>query len=133
LQWLSQRLGLDPITVREAWHRLLRLGFIKKAHSANFQRTDSGTETPGEVTNISLRKSHLQDLKLIEEALLELPVELRSTTSVTLSMELSDLAKAKRLIDEFHDRFLELMESKAGDEVYRMSISLFPLTKVEKQ
>ncbi|WP_426908144.1 DUF4423 domain-containing protein, partial [Serratia bockelmannii] len=75
--------------------------------------------------------AHIQDLGLIENALVHLPVELRTTSSITAPILIKDLEKARKLKDEFQDRFMDIMESSEGDEVYRLSISFFPLTQPE--
>ena len=76
-----------------------------------------------------MRKSHLEDLKLIEKSLLENPLHVRDHTSMTLVLNKSDLAKAKELIRIFHDDFSRKIEVNSGEEVYKLSVSLFPLTR----
>jgi hypothetical protein len=51
---------------------------------------------------------------------------------MTLVMNKKDLVKAKELIRLFQDQFTDEIESNPGDEVYRMSIALFPLSQIQE-
>ena len=61
----------------------------------------------------------------------------RDHTSITMAIKRSDLKRAKELIRFFEDRFSEELavkeEQTSGDEVYRLSVSFFPLTKIKEQ
>jgi uncharacterized protein (TIGR02147 family) len=132
--WISKRLGLSEKVVQEAWDRLFRLGHLAK-DGKKIVRTFPRIETSDNLFDLSIQKSHLEDLELIERSLREVPVELRDHTSMTLVMNRKSITKAKELIRIFQDRFSEEVEptpSSPGEEVYKISISLFPLTQLSE-
>jgi uncharacterized protein (TIGR02147 family) len=130
--FISQRLGLPLKTVTEAWERLMRLGHLEKS-GAKIVRKYPRIETSDGLFDLSIRRAHLEDLKMIEKSLLENPIEIRDHTSLTLTVNKKDLTRAKELIRIFQDQFSEEIEKTPGEEVYRLSISLFPLTVLSEE
>lgn len=130
--FIAKRLGLSPRVAEEGWERLLRLGHLKKV-GQKVVREFPRLETSDGILDLSVRKSHLEDVHLIEQSLLEVPLELRDHTSMTVVMNKKDIKKAKELIRLFQDKFSDEIEVDPGEEVYRLSISLFPLSKVTEQ
>ena len=129
--FIAQRLGLPIKIVLEAWERLFRLGHLAKSGKKvirNFPRI----ETTDDMFDLSIQKAHLEDQKLIEKSLLENPVTLRDQRSMTITMNKKDLARAKELIMIFQDQFSAEIETSPAEEVYRLSIALFPLTVVSE-
>jgi uncharacterized protein (TIGR02147 family) len=86
-------------------------------------------KTSDNLKSLSIRKSHLEDLKLIEKSLLDVPLEWRDNTSCTFVINQADLAKAKEMIRIFQSQFLTEIGKDAGDEVYKLTIALYPLTQ----
>lgn len=130
--WISERLGLSTNTIEEAWERLMRLNLIKK-DGKKFIRTFNRLETSDELLNLSVQKSHIQDLELIEKSITQVKPEFRDHTSMTVVVNKKSIAKAKELIRLFQDRFSEETEVNDGDEVYKLSVSFFPLTQITKK
>ncbi len=130
--WIGQRLGLSSKIIQEAWDRLKRLNLIKK-EGKKFIRTYSRLETSDELLNLSVQKSHVKDLELIEKSITQVSPEFRDHTSMTVVINKKSISKAKELIRLFQDRFSEETEVKEGDEVYKLSISFFPLTQISKK
>lgn len=128
VSWIAHRLGLEESTVEEAWERLFRLGQLKKENK-KVVRAYARLETSDNVINLSVQKSHLQDLELKEKSLLNFSPDVRDHTSMTLTLNNNSIPKAKELIRIFQDRFSEEIESTPGEEVYKLSIALFPLTQ----
>lgn len=126
--WISQRLGLSKTVTKEAWQRLFRLGYLSKNAKGKIVRRHPKLTTTSDVIDLSIRRAHLEDLKLIEHALLNVRVEEREVNSVTLALKKKDLVRAKDLIRKFQDEFCDLTESEPADDVYRLSISFIPLT-----
>lgn len=126
--WMAQRLGLSSAIVQEAWDRLFRMGQLKK-EGKKVVRVFPRLETSDNIINLSVQKSHIQDLELKGHSLLNVAPDRRDHTSMTLTMNMKSMAKAKELIRIFQDRFSEEVESSPGDEVYKLSIAFFPLTK----
>lgn len=130
-KWISDRLGISLDAVKETVALLERLEMISK-ENGTFKRTKSRYKTTEDIVNLSLQKSHQQTLELAKVALESNPVEIRDFTWLTFPMDTKKLKLAKTLIRKFQDEFLELMEEKcSADEVYRLAIQMFPLTKVK--
>lgn len=129
--WIAERLGLKLKDVEVAWQRLLRLELIKKV-GKKYVRTFRRLETSDDLLSLSIQKSHIQDLELIEKSITQIKPEHRDHTSMTVVINKKSIAKAKELIRLFQDRFSEETEADQGDEVYKLSISFFPLTQINK-
>jgi transcriptional regulator with XRE-family HTH domain len=131
-QWIARRLGLAVATVEEAWERLFRLGYLAKK-GERVELVTPKLRTTDNLRDLSIRKSHLQDLKLIEKAVLDTPMHLRDNTSSTFIINQSDIPKAKEMIRLFQHQFLTEMGREEGDEVYKISIAVYPLTQVDSE
>ena len=94
------------------------------AHGSVFQRTCS------ENRNI---KSHYENLELARKALDNTPMLARDFSWLTLPADSRLLPEAKRMIRQFEDQLSEFLEAAGAepDEVYRLSVQLFPLTESE--
>lgn len=131
--WIARRLGMANKVVTEALDRLFRLGFLEKTTDGRVARKHANLQTTDDLFSLSIQRSHLEDLKLIEKSLNEIPIHLRDMTSVTFVVNKRDLSKAKEMIRVFQDQFLNRVEANHGEEVYRLSIALFPLTQVQEE
>lgn len=131
IRWISKRLNISESAAQESWERLFRLGYLIK-NGKKIARGKPRLMTSDDFLNLSIQKSHLEDRKLIEKSLIEVPVDLRDHTSMTFVMNKKDIKKAKELIRSFQDQFSEQIESPMGDEVYKISMSLFPLTQINQ-
>lgn len=127
--WMAKRLGMSQQIVGDAWDRLFRLGFLAKS-GTRIVRKHANIETSNDLFDLSIRKAHLEDLKLMENSLFEVPLNLRDHSCITLSVSRKDLPKAKEMIRLFQDQFAHRFEKTSGDEVYRLNVALFPLTQV---
>lgn len=127
--WMARRLGLSITTVQEAWERLLRLGYLEKK-GMQVVRRQPNIKTSDGLLDLSVRKAHLSDLSLIEKSIHEVPLELRDNTSCYFVIDKADLPKAKEFIRIFQSQFLQQFGRDSGEEVYKMTVALFPLTKV---
>ncbi len=128
LPWMAKRLGLNLPVVKEAWERLFRIGFLEQKGRGVVRKFPRLT-TIDNIFDLSLRKSHLEDQRLIEKALLEMEPEVRDIVSMTLALRRQDLGRAKELIRRFQDEFGEKLEKKDADEVYKLTIALYPLSQ----
>ncbi len=129
LNWFSKRIDVSREVLSEAWDRLIRLGFAEKNSSGAYVKKFPQLASSDELLNLSVRKSHLEDLKLAERSLLDLPIEIRDHTSFTLTVNKKDIKKAKEMIRVFQDQFGKKIETIPGEEVYRLNIAFFPLTQ----
>lgn len=130
--WIAGRLGLPRARVEEAILRLKRLDLVKEDRHGKLKRTHARLSTGDNVRDLAIQRAHRQDLELIDFSLSEVPVSLRDSTSVTITLRPEQLSRLRELIRGFEDEFIDEAEQAPGSEVYRLSVHLFPLTKVTK-
>jgi uncharacterized protein (TIGR02147 family) len=130
--WIAGRLGLPVSTIQAALERLNRLEMIQEDAQGKLTRVAPRYRTTDDVANLSLRKSHHQTLDLAKESLDRDSVDIRDFTWLVLPMDTRKLTEAKTLIRKFQDDLLETLGQNARpDEVYRLGIQLFPMTRVK--
>lgn len=132
--WIAERLDIGESVVRDALVRLKRLDLIQEDKKGNLSRTANHYRTTDDIANLSLRKSHHQTLELARKSLDTDSVDERDFTWLTFAMDKKKLVQAKTLIRKFQDDLLEILDQDAEqDEVYRLAIQLFPLTKIRNR
>jgi transcriptional regulator with XRE-family HTH domain len=129
--WIAKRLGISLAQTEAALDLLLRSGMLVINGKKEYQRVHARLNTSDDVKNLAVRRSHLLDLELKEKSL-ELPPEVRDATSATFTIDPNHLPQLKKMIREFEDDLMNEAESIPGREVYRLSIHLFPLTKINQ-
>ncbi len=131
--FVASRLGISVLHAQTSLKRLTRLGLLELNKDEKYVRRDHSIRTSDDIWNLSLQKAHVQDMEIAKNALRELPTELRDFTALSVPTSPSKLPEAKRLIREFQSQMAHLLESEPGDEVYQMSVYLYPLTKVKSK
>lgn len=128
--WIAVRLGVSQSMVESALERLKRLEMVKEDGRGRLSRAKPRYRTTDDIANLSLRKSHHQTLDLAKEALDSEPIDRRDFTWLTFPISARKLPVAKAMIRKFQDEILASFEGDADcDEVYRLAIQLFSLTK----
>jgi uncharacterized protein (TIGR02147 family) len=137
-KWIALRFGVHKKEVEDALARLARCGFIKvntdysiKLLKPNITWIESlaSTEARREMQRQLLRKSL--------EALDEISFRDREHTSLTVAISRERLPDFKKRLNEVClelDTYLQpLPNQEKGDEVYQITLSLFPLTKLKNK
>ena len=131
-EWIARRLAISLGDVENTIERLKRLEMVSETKSGGLKRAATRYRTSDDVANLSLRKSHHQNLELAQKSLEDVPVDLRDFTWMTLPIDLEKMPQAKEMIRKFRDEFYTLMSREAAPtEVYRICVQLFPLTDVK--
>lgn len=131
VSWMARRLAISTDQVNETIERLLRLEMLERKGN-ELLRTTVKYRTTEDIANSSLHKSHQQTLDLAHASLENDAVDQRDFTWVTFAMDSKKISEAKTLIRKFQDELYSLVSENAEpDEVYRLSVQLFPLTKNE--
>ena len=130
-EWIAQRLGLSAPVVTQALDRLKRLGIVTQDKKGKLARSPAPLRTTDDVMNLSVRKAHFESLELARKSLEIDSIDKRDFTSLTLAFPAERLNEAKVMIRKFEDEFDGTFEGGASlpTEVYRLCVSLFPLTK----
>jgi uncharacterized protein (TIGR02147 family) len=129
--WLARRLNLRVPQVKEALGRLERLGMLERTEEGRLQPTGLEYTTSDEIANVSLRKSHSQDLELAQRSLENDALSDRDFTAMTMAIDPEKIPEAKKMIREFRDRLSAFLESGSKKEIYKVCFQLFPLTRLE--
>jgi uncharacterized protein (TIGR02147 family) len=131
--WIAGRLGLPRATIDQALERLKRLEIIAEDSKGRLKRTVPSLRSSDDLADVSLRKAHFNNLELARKSLELDPVHERDFSSLTLAFRASRMNEAKVEIRRFQDEFdrkFETAESEP-DEVYRLFIGMFPLSKLK--
>lgn len=136
IESIAERIGLECSQVKIAIDRLVRLGLIGISENGEISDQSTGftTNIGKEIEDRALREYQKQILEKSLTALEDVPIENRNHTSMTFAVSKEDLEEGKKIIKKFR-RDLGIFFQRKGaraavyDEVYQLSVSLFPLTQ----
>jgi len=130
-KWIAQMLDLPVPVINAAIERLIRLGLLKVTETHQLQSSGNHTTVGNRFTAAAFRKLQRDVLTMALQALEEVPMEWRDQSSITVAVSSSRLAEAKRRIQAFRRELAQfLYESEPRDNVYQLSISLYPITRM---
>lgn len=134
--WMAQKLGVDEAKVSSAMTQLKSVGWIKEDPNKNtIQVIEENTSTIGkqEYASLILQCLGTQADKQKDSILLGNYTEC-SHTGITFAINPDDLPLARQTIYEFLHKMSALLERSGTPkkEVYRLNVSLFPLTQSDK-
>ncbi len=128
---LARRLGVSQKAADTAIQTLVRMGLIT-VEDGYLKRSKLRLNSTDGVQDLAVNRAHQQDCELALKSLSKDSVHERDFSSITFCLNPKDLPKLARKIREFQDQSIETMETPDSQEVYRMSVHLFPLTQVQK-
>lgn len=126
--WVAHRLGIQVRQAKQALKRLVRLELIVQT-KGRWHSSGKAFKTSDNVRNLTLQQLHLSDLELAKQAIVNVPLEQRDVSAVTMAIDPQKIPKAKEMIQKFRAKLCTFLESGDRKEVYKMCIQLFPLTK----
>lgn len=134
-RWIASRLGISTVAVKQALARLKRLELVIEDDDGNLRRSPLRYRTTDDVLNLSVRKANFESLQLALRSLESDPIDTRDVTTLTLAFPFGKMKEAKQMIRRFQDEFDARFENKESQltEVYRLCISLFPLTRSKQE
>jgi uncharacterized protein (TIGR02147 family) len=131
-KWLA-KMVYPAITAKEAKRSielLYRLGLVKKNTKGYYKITNKLITTGKEIRSLGLHHFHIQNIKLAEKALRELPKEKRNVSGLTLGMSQEAYSKVCDEIYKCQEKILGIAEKdKNSDGVYQLNFHLFPMSK----
>lgn len=131
--WIARKLGLKLMVIKSLVRQLVREKKLKKISDRIIAEVDHHDLQINDLTTEELQKLQEQALERSRHALWHVPVERRYHSTMTMAVALKDLAKAKKLLREFRQRFCQtLQESAKPDEVYQLNISLYPVSNFKQ-
>jgi uncharacterized protein (TIGR02147 family) len=127
--WIGAQLGIAPRLAKNAVERLIEAGLLQWANG-RLEKTSRSTLTADRHrTSLHLRRHATQMYRKAIRSFSEVPIEERSSTGNTLAIDPAQLPAARRLIDEFTEELVRLLETGRRRRVYHLGITLFPLQK----
>jgi uncharacterized protein (TIGR02147 family) len=124
---------VTPSEIRRSLDFLIGNGFVgRNEHGRLYkkEKTISTVDIPhNERLILIAKKYHLRIMELAGHALNEIPRELRSITSTTLSLSPSSYELALKRVENLRFELLELAaaDQTRSDRVYELAVNLFPV------
>ncbi len=130
-QWISSKLGVNVNEVIAAIERLQRVEMLNINENNEWEiKSDNLSTLNHDFSTVALRKLQTQILNKAVNALDNIPMEERSQTALTVSINKDDLETVKNMIHRFRRELNAFVESNpVKDEVYNISFSLYPVSK----
>ena len=98
-----------------------------------FRQIGEPLKTTTDIPSSSIRNYHKGILALAQNKIEQVSVDKRDFSSITMAINSKNLKNAKKLTQKYKEQMLELLESGTLNEVYQLSIQLFPLTSGDEE
>lgn len=119
--------------VRQSLDFLSRTGLLKKSIDGQLEQAETSVTGTPDATRLALRGMHRQMSKLATPAL-DLPREERNFSGVTMGLSRDTYERIVKELDECRRKVIAIAsEDKNIDQVYRLNLQLFPLTRNVKE
>ena len=123
---------ISAAEVRDSLDFLTKSGLLKKV-DGNFEQSETSVKGTTDATRLALRGMHREMSKLATPAL-DLPKEVRNFSGVTMGLSRESYRKIEGVLDECRRQIIDIAaEEKNNEQVYRLNLQLFPLTKNVKE
>lgn len=128
---IARRLGggLTAADVRDAIDRLLRVGMLRRDADGRLQKSHKHQMVGANVPNAAIRHHHRQFIEKAMKALDTKPVGERHISGTTIAVAEQDVPRVHELIMRFHRELQSLVGRGPADQVYRINVQCFGLTK----
>lgn len=119
--------------VRESLDFLTRSGLLKKTDGDIFELAETSVTGTPDATRLAMRGMHRQMAELATPAL-ELPKDERNFSGVTMGVSKETYGRIVDVLNECRKKIIAIAaEDKNIEQVYRLNLQLFPLTKNVKE
>ena len=123
---------ISAAEVRDSLDFLTKSGILKR-ENGNFVQSETSVKGSTDATRLALRGMHREMSKLATPAL-ELPKEIRNFSGVTMGLSRESFGKIEKVLNECRRQIIDIAaEEKNIEQVYRLNLQLFPLTKNVKE
>ncbi len=128
--WIAKKLELDPITVRTACERLIRLGILERK-GGKLKTTGQWLLTsPHDTPSAYTRAFHAAILAKAQRSIEEQSPTERNLSSLVVAINKEKIPEAKKLIMDFNRKLNKLLSADDQPEnLYCFSTQLFSLEK----
>lgn len=133
--WIGRTIqpSMTPAEIKQAFAQLFRLGLVVKNDKGKLVPAEPIVSTTAEVNDIDVFSIHRSLLKMAEESLATVPANKRHNASLTFPVPLRKMEEIKKRILSFQQSLIELVDDGQNDfdEVFHLSIALFPVTNAK--
>lgn len=120
--------------VRESLDFMVHAGILEKKGEYEYAQAEKIVSGSSEIMPLAIRSMHRQMAKFAGEALDSIPVSRRHITGVTLSVTKAEYARIVMELEHFRQKILNIARGvKRGEQVYRLNLQFFPLTKPKEE
>lgn len=133
---IVDRLSIKNFEAQAALERLLRLKLITIDETGRYADVNGGYASyfNGKDTSDAHKALMVQLLGLAQEKIMSVPLKLRDYSSTTVSLNLTQLSHAKKLLKKYRRELTAEMETNPNpNAVYEFTMCLYPLTKLKKK
>jgi len=130
-EWIAERLGISIVRADDCVRRLLDLGLLVPGEKGKLTAAQEDTTTTIDVSSAAIQKGHMEALDIAKERLVSTPVKKRDYSSNTIEIDTKNIERAKVLILEFRRKISKFLSQGKPDQVYQISMQLFPLSKLD--
>ena len=119
--------------VKETLDFLTKAGFIKKTGENTFIQTETSIKGSPEATKLAIRDMHREMAKIAASSL-DLAKTERNFSGVTMGISKDSYEQIVKELDECRRKIISIAAGdKNIDQVYRLNLQLFPLTRKVKE
>lgn len=129
-KWIATELNIPFGECYAAINRLKRLGLLKISENGDWE-SQPNTTTTNNFSTTAFKTLQKQILEQAISALDKTAMPERDQTSITMCIDRKRLPEAKAKIKKFRRELMLFLENgDSKDEVYQLSLSLFPITNI---
>lgn len=129
---VAERLGISLKEATETLTLLQSYNYISKSDTGDYNTLSKPLATTDNISSKPIAERHRNNLRLGLAALSKISVQERDFTSLTCSANSSQLDTAKKEIRKFLDALSDNKSQGTLDQVYQMSIQLYPIVGWKK-
>ena len=133
MNWMAKRLRVSVEDIENAIEALCTQGILKKEGESFKRIYHDGVRTTTDIPSEKIRKHHQEKLREASQLIDDIPIDMRDYTTHTFAINLERLPEAKRIIQEFRRRLVDLLEEGDQTEVYDLNIQLLPKSVITKE
>lgn len=133
-QWMAKRIGIQPLQAKLAIDRLKRLGLLEQQNDGTWKQGSAPIKIDNKHSTVATKKFHKQLLNRAAESIDRDPISDRDFSSMTFSMDPSQVEFARKKIQTFRRELAAELEAKGTPgAVFNFTIQLYPVTPINKK
>lgn len=131
IEFIAKRLGISTSSANDVVNRLIQTGLLVRNEKGELKPSYRRLTTTDGFPSQALRKSHKEAMEMGIAKIESVPLKFHSYSSETISFNKSRVSEARKIIQEFREKFNALMAGPQSDEVYQLCVQFYPLTQIQ--